>query len=403
MRRPLLRWAPPLLLGLLLALPAGAHAQVTRADSAAVLLDAARALEARGAGGAAEALLRLVAERYAGTPGGAQAADLLAALGARRRVAVEEGSGRTELLVFGPLYGAWVGIALPLALGIDDPAEEIGVGLLLGTPAGFLAGRAWADAARPSVGQARAVTFGGTWGTWQGIGWQSALDLGTKEECFEIPEPRETYCEETDDERALFASALAGGVAGIALGAWLASRADITPATATLVNFGALWGTWYGAVGAVQAGFDDDDDADRLLTTMLLAGDAGLLATALLAPGWDMSRSRARIINIAGVGGLAAGFGIDLLVQSEDLATVLLIPALTSAAGLALGALRTRGMDDAGDAPGDAPGAALFELRRGRLALGVPAPQPVLLREALPGGRPTRSPGVRLQLLHALF
>ena len=73
-------------------------------------------------------------------------------------------------------------------------AIAAGVGLLLGAPAGFFASRAYARSRPLSDGQARAITLGGTWGTWQGFGWASVLDLGTEtvrecplgpDDCFE--------------------------------------------------------------------------------------------------------------------------------------------------------------------------------------------------------------------------
>lgn len=387
---------------LLLGSPGPARAQVTRADSAAVLLQAAGQLEARGERGAAAALLRLVVDHFAGTPAARAAEERLAEVYAARRSAAEAADGRTELLVWGTLYGAWLGIAVPGALGADD-AEAYGAGLLAGLPVGFFLSRAYAAAARPSVGQARAVTFGGTWGTWQGMGWRAVLDIGEAEEC---PEFDPACIVDDDPIEETFLAGIAGGLAGIGAGAWVASRAEITPGTATLVNFGALWGTWYGAVAGAQVGFLDDDDGDRYLATLLLAGDAGLLATAVMAPGWNMSRSRARMINIAGVAGLVGGFALDLLIQPDDVETVLLIPGITSVAGLVAGRHWTRDMDARGDLErdgGEPGGAALLRFRNGAMALSAPTPRPMLLRESRPDGRPVRSPALALPLIEARF
>src|SRR5690606_40706204 len=54
---------------------------------------------------------------------------------------------------------------------------------------------------------------------------------------------------ETDDHEAAFAAAVLGGLAGIGIGAALAGSREITEAGATVANFGALWGTWFGFAG----------------------------------------------------------------------------------------------------------------------------------------------------------
>jgi hypothetical protein len=144
-----------------------AAAQVTAADSAAVLLDAARDFEAQGRRDVADALYRLIVERYPGSAAAADARVRLAALPA----AEADGSGRVELRIWMTLYGAWLGAAVPAAFGADSP-EPYGAGLLLGGPAGFFAGRALDERLDLSAGQVRAITLGGTWGTWQGFGWR---------------------------------------------------------------------------------------------------------------------------------------------------------------------------------------------------------------------------------------
>ncbi len=153
-------------------------AQVAPADSASVLLEAARGFEADGRWDVAEALYTLITERYPATPAAGEARARLAA--PPRDVA--SGSGSVELRVWMTLYGAWLGVAVPGAFGADS-SEPYGVGLLVGGPAGFFGGRALAESLDLTAGQARAITLGGTWGTWQGFGWQEVLDLGVAQDC----------------------------------------------------------------------------------------------------------------------------------------------------------------------------------------------------------------------------
>lgn len=110
-----------------------ASAQETRADTAAVLVQAARRLAAEGERDVAANLLRYIIRWYGDTPIAQQAARELAGAD-RARVA---GSGRTGFVVTNTLFGAWLGVAVPLAFGADDP-PPYGVGLIAGPAAGLL-------------------------------------------------------------------------------------------------------------------------------------------------------------------------------------------------------------------------------------------------------------------------
>lgn len=361
---------------LLLAAPLAANAQ-TAADSAGVLLGVATKLQAEGRPGLSRTLLDLIIERYGDTPAGAEARRLRA----QNRVAVVEGSGRTELMVFGTTYGLWLGVAIPGAMGADGP-EPYGVGLIAGGPIGFLTSRAYARSRQITEGQARAITFGGTWGTWQGFGWAEQLNIGTEEIC---PDGHECF-EGDPSARTLFASAVVGGLTGIGVGVAL-SQKNITAGTATTVNFGALWGTWFGVALADIA--QDDDD---YLGAALIGGNVGIVATALAAPGWNLSRGRARLISISGVAGLLTGFGMLLIGQPDDASLV--VPMVTSAVGLGLGAHWTRNMDDASGSGAGGSGGSAF--------LDAPRIHPRIV-EKVRNGRLERVPAIGITLIEARF
>ncbi|MGH7504619.1 MAG: hypothetical protein ACRELX_03170, partial [Longimicrobiales bacterium] len=233
-----------------------------------------------------------------------------------------------------------------------------------------------------SEGQARAITFAGTWGSWQGFGWAEVFDIGTGD----------------DGISDRVAVTVAAGLAGITTGALIA-RKPISAGTATTVNFGGLWGSLFGIAGGVLAGLEDDD----LLAATLVGGNAGLVTTAILAPRWQMSRNRARLVSIAGVLGGVAGAGILLLTQPDDERIAITIPLAGSIAGLAIGAATTRDYDQGGAAGGDGPeGNALLEWRGGRPRLGTPLPLPGLVR-AGDGPRAPWRPAARLMLFRARF
>ena len=363
------------------------------ADSANILLDAAASFESDGEWDVAEALYRFIAEHFDTTTAAIQARTQVDAL---TRFGVG-GSGSVELRVWAATYGLWLGVAVPAWLGADQP-EPYGAGLLLGGPAGYFGGKALAESFNLTEGQARAVTFGGTWGTWQGFGWAEVFDLGSTESCYA---PGQCFQTGGSDE-ARFGAMVLGGLTGIAAGALL-SRSEISRGVASTVNYGALWGTWFGLATSVLLDFDDDDQA---LTSALIGGNAGLLTTALLAPGWNISRNRARLVSIAGVIGGLGGLGLDLLLQPSDDKALVGIPLATSLLGLGIGVVTTRGADTelarVDDSRSSLSG-ALFKLDEGRFGVGFPTPTPTFIRVDRPTGRTALKPAASFTLFAARF
>ena len=315
--------------------PRPASAQVTRADSAAVLLAAATEFESRGERDVAEALYRHIRARFPGTPA---AESVLARLEATT-AAQSRAGGETELKVWSTLYGIWLGVAVPAALDADGP-EAYGVGLLLGGPGGFFGGRALARSRPLSLGQTRAITWGGTWGAWQGMGWAHALDLGGGERLYD-----DIVEHEQQSIQAVFASMIAGSAVGI-LGGTLAARREIMPGTSTSAMLGSMWGAWFGFASSILA----DLDEDPAWATTMLAGNAGLVGGAVAGSRWRLSRSRARMISIAGVIGGVGGLGTVLITQPNDDDLEIGIPLAGSIVGLAIGGVLTRGDTGEGDA-----------------------------------------------------
>lgn len=366
-----------------------AVAQVTRADSAAVLLDAARRFAADRRTDIAEALYAQILERYGDTAAAAQVRQLMVTGEAR-----DSRAGRVELQVWGTLYGLWLGVATPMMLGSEEP-EPYGLGLLLGGPAGFVGSRKLAYSRPFSEGQARAITLGGTWGTWQGLGWAIALDLGTDtySVCPDGPFGGDCVTHDGNREEIIAGLGVLGGVAGMGAGL-LMSRKPIDTGLAATVNYGSLWGTWFGLATGILA----DRESDPSLEATLIGGDVGLLATMALAPAWGWSRTRARLVSLAGIVGGLGGAGIDLLIQPDDTKTSIAIPLITSAAGLALGAWATRTHDAIEG--GDGTNGAVIQVRNGDVLADLPVPWPTMTTDAT--GRRYK-PAIGLTLLRAQF
>jgi hypothetical protein len=367
-------------------IPRSVTAQVTRADSANVLMAIARDLIAEGREDRALALLALVVERYGDTAPARDAVTQLAEL----RATARESGGERELVAWSTVYGAAVGLLIPAALGAEEGAPY-GAGLLLGTPLGFFASRSYANAHQMTPGHARAITFGTWWGAWQGVGWQEVFDIGDGEDVV-CPTPDECFVIETDSERAPFTAALIGSLTGMGMGALLGQTRPISASTALITNFAALWGSWYGLAGGVIAGAEEDG----LLTSTLIGGNLGLFVGALGGPHMQMTTGRAWLVHLSGIAGLAVGGGIDLLAEPDDVELGVLIPALTSGIGLAIGFATTT--PETGGVDLGASG-SLASYAGGRWSLGIPLPVPAV-QHAVPG-RATL--GLRFDLVRATW
>ena len=327
-----------------------------------MLVATAADFEARGELDIARALYEEVVRRFPDTPGAETARARLTELeGLAPTAASRDRRGDTEFRVWSTLYGLWLGVAMP-TLADAHGSEPYGVGLLIGGPAGYLAGRAFSRSRSLSVGQARTISWAGTWGTWQGVGWAHALDLGRDSGC--------DYCD--PDGEAVVATALAGGLAGVLTGALLA-RGEVTEGTAASTYLGSLWGTWVGLAGSTA--LDVDDDA--MWVSTLLAGNAGLIAGALVGRSSGLSSRRAHMISLGGLIGGFGGIGIVLIAEPGSSSGDIAIPLATSLVGLGLGALLTRGVDEVPDGGSSGPGPeALLNWSAGEFSAGLPLPFP---------------------------
>lgn len=360
--------------------PGPASAQLTPADSAAVILAAADDFDGRGERDVARALYRHIMERFPDTNAAATASARLGEATAEQSRA----GGETELKVWSTIYGTWLGAAVPAAAG-EERSEPYGIGLLLGAPAGFFGGRAFTQSRPVSLGQARAITWGGTWGLIQGLGWANALDFGGGERIIE----GDIVIDEEPSTEAIFTSMIVGSALGIG-GGMLAARREISPGTATSANLGSLWGLWFGVAGSILFDLDEDPTA----AVAMLTGNAGLIGGALAGSRWPLSRSRSRLISVGGLIGGVAGGGIILVAQPDDEETAIAIPLTTSILGLVLGAAFTSGHDAEEDAGTDlqaagrfAPSGALLSRSQGEWSLSAPLPLPVREPALGPAGR----------------
>jgi len=379
----------PVLFAAVVLLGAGPVQAQSRADTAAVLLDAAKTFQSEGRLDLAEELMSFLVERYADTESAASARTDLAAVRAERRA----GRGQAGYVVWSTIFGAWMGVAVPGALGAEG-AEPYGLGLLIGAPVGFFASRAYGKSTNITAGSSRTITFSWLWGTWQAMGWRAALDLG------ETADVCDQFGCGSDAGRSPWVAAVVGGVAGYAAGI-AASRAwEVDTGTTEMLWHSSIWGTGYG----FALGFLADLEGDNLLASALVGGNVGLGASIPAANHWSPTSGQVRLASVAGLAGAVAGLGLDLLLTVDSEKTAVAIPTIGATIGLIGGAIITR-HDDPGPIPEeDVRGlqSALLQVDGG-WGLGIPAPIPVRRSRLLPDGSTEWGPGVEVKLFDFVF
>ena len=231
---------------------------------------------------------------------------------------------RAGLVGFGTLYTTWLGVGTLVLLEVNEPGPN-GLVLIAGPLGGLLGSLSLTRESELTDGQASLITLGGTWGIWQAV---AAANLANA------------------DEKLTVGASMVGGALGLALASSIVRGRDISPGDATLINFGGIWGTWFAICGAMAARNRDQDNSDFILGSAMMGGNAGLSATAAWSTKLNMSRARARLINIGGMIGTLYGLGTSILldIELED-RTAWSLMGFGGVIGLTAGAYFTRNYD----------------------------------------------------------
>ena len=230
------------------------------------------------------------------------------------------GISRASLVGFGTLFTTWLGVGTLILVEADEP-EPYGLALIAGPLGGLAGSMNLTRNLKFSDGQASLINFGGAWGVWQATGAAIIADV---------------------DEKVVVGASMAGGIIGLALSGSIVQGRDISPGDATMINFGGIWGTWFALCGAMVA---DVENEYSLLANAMIGGDTSLLAMAALSPKMNMSRTRARLINIGGIVGTLYGLGMNILLEVDSERTAWGVMGIGGVLGLAAGAYFTRNYD----------------------------------------------------------
>ena len=121
---------------------------------------------------------------------------------------------------------------------------------------------------------------------------------------------------EDDGEKPLISSTMIGGLSGLIATSALTRKIDPSVGDMAIINYGALWGTWLSmAAGRVMRRTDDDE----LLAWTLIGGNIGTIAMASLSPKVDITPARAHWINLGGVIGTIVASGIVMIIAENDI------------------------------------------------------------------------------------
>ena len=238
-----------------------------------------------------------------------------------RRKKIDQ-SGRVGTVVFSTLYSTWLGIGTARLIDETDNAKSVAAGMMIGAPTGLLVSLAATRNAKLTRGQSALINFGGTWGTWQGLGWSILID-------------------EDDDSKSLIRSTMIGGLSGILATSVLTRQIDPSLGDMGIINYGALWGTWLSMCSGKMAGLDDGNE---LLAWTLIGGNLGMIAMASLSSRIDITPARANWINLGGVIGTTVASGILAIIAESDISEAGAFATLMvgGVAGLVTGIYNTR-------------------------------------------------------------
>ena len=234
------------------------------------------------------------------------------------------GISRAGLVGFGTLYTTWIGIGTLILLDVEE-AGPYGLVLIAGPLGGVFGSLNLTRESKLTDGQASVITLGGTWGVWQAVGAANLADA---------------------DEKLTVGASMAGGAIGLALASSIVIDRDISPGDATLINFGGIWGTWFSICGAMAVRDRSRDNRKFILGSAMMGGNVGLLTMAAWLTKLNMSRARARLINIGGVVGTLYGLGASILldIEPED-RTFWSFMGIGGMVGLTAGSYFTRNYD----------------------------------------------------------
>jgi hypothetical protein len=190
---------------------------------------------------------------------------------------------------------------------------------------------------------------------------------------------------------------LVGGAAGIGTAAVLGHNKDISSGTVAAIQWGSIWGSWFGFAVSALAG---QEEGDGPLASTLVGGNIGLITSAALAHRWNLTSGRPWLVSAIGLAGLLAGIGLDLIIEPDDIQGAIVPPLAGSIVGLLTGVSMTRPKGASlSIVSSEREHAALLQFAHRKLVVGEPVVIPTIQPKAAVGGKIGWQPAFRIPLV----
>jgi hypothetical protein len=221
-------------------------------------------------------------------------------------IAALDRQGRTELAVFGSMYGMANG--LMLAGVAEMSGGPTFLSMLAGGTLGLYVPLRWSQSRSVGDGRAELMIFGGTWGMYQGMLWPVALAAETS-----LGPSAET----------VLLSGIIGGAAGIAAAGLATADRNFSAGDAAIITSLPGWSTlyWYGMLMLLTPA-GTSVGADIFIGSTLIAGNLGIAGGALLARKIELSRGDVRLLNVCGLLGATAGGTVLAFAGARSASTI---------------------------------------------------------------------------------
>ncbi len=202
-------------------------------------------------------------------------------------------TGRGELVWFSTLVGIWVADGLGAVGRIDDGKVYLAL-TIAGSGAGL--GSSLLATRSGSISAGRASTISSSW-AWSSVNAATIAAIA-----------------EASDRDGL-AATIGTGLVGIGVSAALTRGGAPSVGDISLVNSAGFWGL---VAGSLSLTFIQPDDGKTVGWTLLGATDAGLLVGALLASRYEVSRSRALVVDAGGLLGGLVGVAVPVFSDASN-------------------------------------------------------------------------------------
>jgi len=263
-------------------------------------------------------------------------------------------SGRTSLIVFTTLYGAYVGGAFPQMFNVGNSTAIFGASILAFTGLGLVGSLFGTRHLNMNREHTALITTSTLWGVGNFFVLGLLLDFSFQN---------------------TFRAVTVGGILGYAAGFAISRYVPLKEGRTAFASSMGLWAAGYTGLAMGMLAINGVNVSGKAIAAALLAAaDLGLVAGIFVHSKVRFSQSRTLLVNLSGAVGALGGASLLLIFGTSNATVPLATITLTSLAGLGLGIYLTRDMKKSSNADITASSGALFNYNGRQWAMGVPLP-----------------------------